>query len=203
MLLGDALWRDRFGADPAVVGRPAVLDGSPVTVVGVMPPGFAFPRLVDLWLPLQLTLDAHGSFRYPIVARLGEGVSPEEARALLAARLGELDGAELQASVTPLKDVVVGESRYPILLLTGAVALLLLIACTNVANLLLMRAGSRDREMGARMAIGASGGRLIRQLLTESSILAAVGGLRRSGVSCSEGSPCSSFLDWSSVESAA
>jgi predicted permease len=177
VLLGDALWRERFAADPGIIGRVVILDGRPVSAVGVMPSGFAFPRPADVWLPLQLTLDDHGSFSYSTVARLADGASHEEARALLAARLGELDGAEMRATVTPLKDVLVGESRYPILLLTGAVALVLLIACTNVANLLLMRAATRDREMGIRMAVGAGGGRLVRQLLTESSILAAIGGV--------------------------
>jgi len=184
VILGDALWRNRFGADPAVLGTTATLDGVPRTVVGVMPPGFDFPERADLWLPLEANpfLAEGRSFTNPVVARLGENITADQASAELSAmaatsewRLGRSD-APLNARVIPLKDVVVGESRYPLLIFTGAVALVLLISCTNVANLLLMRAATREQEIGLRRVLGAGRPRIVRQLLTESVLLALLGG---------------------------
>ena len=184
VILGDALWRNRFGADPAVLGTTATLDGVPRTVVGVMPPGFDFPERADLWLPLEANpfLAEGRSYTNPVVARLGENITADQASAELSAmaatsewRRGTSD-APLNARVIPLKDVVVGESRYPLLIFTGAVALVLLISCTNVANLLLMRADTREQEIGLRRMLGAGRPRMVRQLLTESVLLALLGG---------------------------
>ncbi len=184
VILGDALWRNRFGADPAVLGTTATLDGVPRTVVGVMPPGFDFPERADLWLPLEANpLLAEGrSYTNPVVARLGENITADQASAELSAmaatsewRFGRSD-APLNARVIPLKDVVVGESRYPLLIFTGAVALVLLISCTNVANMLLMRAATREQEIALRRVLGAGRPRIVRQLLTESVLLALLGG---------------------------
>ena len=184
VILGDALWRDRFGANPAVLGTTATLDGIPRTVVGVMPPGFDFPDRADLWLPLEANpLRTEGrSYSNPVVARLEENTTVDQARdelsALAAAsewRWGPGDAA-LIARVSPLKDVVVGDSRRPLLIFTVAVALVLLISCTNVANLLLMRAEKREQEIGLRRVLGAGRPRLVRQLLTESVMVAFVGG---------------------------
>ena len=185
VILRDGLWRNRFGANPAVLGTTATLDGVPRTVVGVMPPGFDFPDRADLWLPLEAhPLRAEGlSFANPVVARLEENTTVDQASAELSAlavtsewRWGPSDAA-LIARVIPLKDVVVGDSRYPLLIFTGAVALVLLISCTNVANLLLMRAGKREQEIGLRRVLGAGRPRLVRQLLTESVMVAFVGGV--------------------------
>ena len=190
VVLGNDLWRTRYGADPDILGKIATLEGIPRTIVGVMPPGFDFPDRADLWLPMGANpLFAEGlSYALPTLARLGEGITPDQAAseltALVAAsdwRSGRSDNL-LTARVVPLKDVVVGESRYPLLIFTGAVALVLLISCTNVANLLLMRAGVREREIGLRRVLGAGSPRLVRQLLTESVMVASIGGALGIGV---------------------
>ncbi len=147
-----------------------------------MPPGFSFPDRADLWLPLGANpLSAEGiSFANTVVARLGGNLVVDQAAAELSARAVASDWRrerrEVSTRVVPLKDVVVGESRYPLLIFTGAVGLVLLISCTNVANLLLMRAGTREREIGLRRVLGAGRPRLVRQLLTESVMVALLGG---------------------------
>ena len=188
VVLGDAVWRSRFGSDPDILGKTATLDGISRTVVGVMPSGFDFPNRADLWLPLAANpfQQEGASFTNPVVARLAENVSVEQARAELSALVATTEWQSLwraggsettpTARVVPLKDVVVGDSQYPLLIFTGAVALVLLISCTNVANLLLMRAGTRGQEIGLRRVLGAGRPRLVRQLLTESVMVAVVGG---------------------------
>ena len=179
--LGNALWRSRYGADTNIVGTTAMLDGISRTIVGVMPAGFDFPQRADLWLPLEVHEGENVAFSYSVVARLGEGVTTKQASDELSALVagfapwgrGEVD---LRAEVIPLKHLLVGDSRYPLLIFMGAVALVLLISCTNVANLLLMRAVTREREMGLRKVLGAGKARLVRQLLTESVMVACLGG---------------------------
>lgn len=182
VVLGNNLWRDRFGADRSILGTTATLDGVTRTIVGVMPPGFNFPNRADLWLPLATNpLLAEGlSWANPVVARLGENMAVDQAAAELSALAVASDWrrgrSEVSTRIVPLKDVVVGESRYPLLIFAGAVGLVLLISCTNVANLLLMRAGKRQGEIGLRRVLGAGRPRLVRQLLTESVMVALLGG---------------------------
>lgn len=189
-LLGDGIWRRRFGADPDVLGRTVTLDGEAHRIVGVMPAGFDFPGDTEVWLPLAMSEDrreSRGSLWLYQIGRLAPGVGLEEAQAELdgiAARLREehegLDGYGWW--VQPLRDHLVGEVRTPLLVLSAAVAFVLLIVCSNVANLLLARSAGRQREISLRLALGAGRGRLIRQLLTESVLLAGAGGLLGVGV---------------------
>jgi putative ABC transport system permease protein len=191
-VIGDGLWRRRFGADPSVVGRTISLDGEPYTVVGVMPPGFRFAPFwatqAELWAPLDLAPRAtrRDASSLRVFARLAPGQSLETSRhevaAITSALEREFPGTNREVRVLPLQEKVVGNVRPILLVLVGAVALVLLLACANVANMLLARSSARRKEMALRAAIGASRGRTLRQLLTESLVLAAAGGVAGLGL---------------------
>lgn len=187
VVLSDALWRRDFGADPRVLGRALVLDTDTDVVVGVMPATFHFAPFwathAELWSGLDLAPRAsqRGSNSLRVFAKLRERVPLARAQANVTAVTGALEaqfpGSNRNVTVTPLKDRVVGDVRPTLLVLFGAVACVLLLACANVAYLLLARAAAREREFAVRCAIGASRARVIRQLLTESVVLSVTGGV--------------------------
>ena len=182
-VISDRLWRQRYNADPAIVGKTLNVYGGQYLVVGVMPPKFNFPDDVDLWLRLQWDLNRHsrGAHFMEAVARLKPGVTVEQAAKELAQLSGRLGAANEQtnrgwlARPVGLLDDMLGYYRPALFVLLGAVGLVLLTACLNVAGLLLARATARAREMAVRAALGASRFRLVRQMLVESLLLAAAG----------------------------
>jgi putative ABC transport system permease protein len=204
-VISHGYWQRRFGGDPAVVGRRVTLDGEPATIVGIMPPAFVFPYKgmvgptgftrtmdVDAWTTMVMTgprmVDSSGRFIRNVhylaaVARLRPGVSVEQARAGLAAAAARLELAYPDTNtgwtttVNALHEQVVGDVRPALMVLTGGVGLILLMACVNVANLVLARGVSRQKELAVRATLGATRGRLMRQALTESLLLALAGGL--------------------------
>ena len=187
LVLSHALWRTRFNADPSIVGRDITINSRPYRVIGVMPSGFSFPSAdVQAWSPFVLTpatvQQRRAHFLRPI-ARLKEGVTIEQARSDLTAIATALEreypdtNTQMGAGLGPLQDFVVGDVRTPLLVFLGAVALVLLIVCANLANLLLARATVRRREFAVRAALGGAGWRLARQLLVESLLLAVAGGV--------------------------
>ena len=190
VILGHGIWQRQFGGDPGVVGSALMLDGLAHEVVGVMPAGFRYAfNDAEMWVPYRWSTQRRESiwFRQAhvtrVVARLGSGVTPERARAELETVASQLRqeypelNRMMDAGLTPLHQFLVGDTRLPLLLLMGAVGLLQLIACTNIANLLLARSVDRRQEMAVRTALGAGRLRIASQLLTESGMLAAAGAL--------------------------
>jgi len=194
-ILSHQLWHDRFNADPSILGRSIELSGEAYTVLGVMPSGFAFPRAEEmpgsldfprqaqLWIPLALpAAPPPGPEELAVVGRLRRGVTMKEAQAELDLFALQLERTTPQGKgwfncrVTPLANQVAGDTRKPLLLILCAVGVVLLIACSNVASLVLTRSIRRRREFSLRAALGADQSRLARQVLTESLILAASGG---------------------------
>jgi predicted permease len=185
VVLSHALWMQHFGADPSVIGRTLTLNDAPCTVVGVMPASFRFlVPAIDIWVPAQWTTqyvdDNKSSHFLTVVGRLRSGVSLDGARAQMNDIGNQIHAAnpvmDAKSVVEPLREQLIGPASDRIFLLSGAVAFVLLIACANVASLMLVRSSARTREMAVRLAVGAGRWRVVEQMLVESVLLASAAG---------------------------
>jgi putative ABC transport system permease protein len=184
VILSHALWQRRFGGDPGILNRTISLSGQSHVIVGIMPPEFQFPENTEIWRPLAPDGQwrvARSAFWLPVVGRLKPGVTRAQAQADLDVIANQIERqfpemAGYGVNVVPVVEQIVGSIRRPLLILSGAVLFVLLIACANVTNLLLARAAARQREVAVRAALGTGRWRIVCQLLTESMLLAVVGG---------------------------
>jgi predicted permease len=191
IIISYGLWQRRFGADPGIQGRPLSVNGRSFQIIGVMPKGFGYPDQAEIWTPLAFTADdlaptSRGDHGLLAIARIRDDISLAAANADME-RVSQriIDGTPdypykrfgFRVIMTPLLEDMIGDLRPSLLILMGSVAFVLLIACSNVANLLLAKASSRERELAVRNALGASRSRLIRQLLTESAVMSIAGAL--------------------------
>ncbi len=191
IILADGLWRRAFAADPQIVGKDIVVSGQAMTVVGVMPRGFEFPSPCEIWRPLSFPPNAfdpdnRGNHGLLVLARIRPNLSVEQARSDMAAvsrsiiekaRDYPYEKFHFSVLLNPLLEETVGDVRASLWILMGAVGFVLLLACANVAGLLLVRSSARQREIAIRVALGAGTGRIVRQMLTESVTLSVLGGL--------------------------
>src|SRR4051812_6046648 len=183
-LISHGLWKRRFGSDPAIIGRQVQMSSFPLTIIGVMPPGFEYPEQTQVWVPTAVNLrdEPRDNRVWSAIARLNNSIDLKQAQSRLSAVNAQL-GKQFHETnkgwdvlISPLHERLVREVKPSLLALLGAVGFVLLIACANVANLLLARSAARQKEMAIRGAMGASRTRVLRQMLTESILLSAIGG---------------------------
>src|SRR5436190_6279848 len=184
-IISHGLWKRRFGSDPAIIGKQVQMSSMPLTIIGIMPPGFEYPEQTQIWVPtaVNLSQEPRDNRVWSAIARLNPGIDLKQAQTHLSAISAQLDKQFHQTNngwdvnLSPLQERLVREVKPSLLALLGAVGFVLLIACANVANLLLARSAARRKEIAIRAAMGASRSRVLRQVLTESILLSAIGGV--------------------------